>query len=227
MINQTHPIRITEHEVNDTAKLQSLAKLFVEGVLPSYPLAVLVLKGSGMVGTMLWDRLERTYGIPRGKTRVVTEVQADQRFYVDAIIFFVPPPAGKTKVTAEFRIDLDALPVQVDFEVSPDGTIVQESTVQWTPLKMKIKPYAAAGRIKNLKVATKILGTYALDRDTLEKVEKYLKGKLKTVLSADIVLPGKTTISVEFFGAAGVKLKDGQMKTIFETGLMLSVPIGI
>jgi hypothetical protein len=223
-MNESHPMKITRPDLYSGSLVSDLATLFNKGTLPIHPGAKLKLTGNGTIAGMVQDRLERSLGVPAGKIQLNPIYHPQYQDSVDAVIIFFPPTAGKQKVTVEFKLDLESLPIQVEFEVSPDGTYVEEIKAQWSPLKKKIRDYALAGRVKNIKIATKVEGTALYDREASGKFETALKAKLKTALSADVLFPGNQMINIEFYGAAAIKLKGDEVKPIFEGGLMISIP---
>jgi hypothetical protein len=113
----------------------------------------------------------------------------------------------------------------VDFEVSPDGAYVEEVKAQWDPLKLYLRQRALLAFGQPVAVGTKIVSVFAFDRVASDKVETSVKEKIQVALKVGEA--SNRRVSVELFGAAGLKLQDGSIKPIFEVGVSLSVPFDL
>ena len=108
----------------------------------------------------------------------------------------------------QFKPDSGEPPVDVPFEVSPDGREV-EVGAQVTVLKGYIKKYAGASsadpagrdRVRTIKIATKVIGLAQFDLGTQNQVATTLKAKVKEAISLEIV----KGLTVEFYGAGFAK----------------------
>ena len=107
----------------------------------------------------------------------------------------------------QFKPDSGEPPVDVQFEVSPDGREVEVGT-QVTVLKGYIKKYAASSadpsgrdRVRTIKIATKVIGLAQFDLGTQNQVATTLKAKVKEAISLEIV----KGLTVEFYGAGFAK----------------------
>ena len=223
-MNESHPIRVTGHDLGSV--VPNIAALFKQ-VLTIHAGAMLRITGSSTLAAKVQDRLRDIASGDRFQIVAVTGPQYNDS--VDVVIVFFPifgppvaPANGKRKVPVQFKLDLEALPITVDFEVSSDGT-VEEIKAQWYPLKAKIREYALNGRVKNIKIATKIEGVALFDRQAAGNFETALKAKIRSAFSADVLF-GNQMINIEFYGAAAMKFKGDETKSIFEGGFMLTVP---
>jgi hypothetical protein len=202
------------------------AAALLKGTLPTWPQAVLKLAGRDMVARAAQDRLEQVHGVPRGKAQVEPIFGAENPDSISVSIEYFPARPGMRKVWVEFKLDLESLPIKVDFEVSPDGAFVEEAKVDFDRLKTTIKKHAFGGRVQNIKIATKPGGIASFERPTSDKVKAALKAKIKAALSADVRLPGmRKPVNVELYGSIFSKFQDdGVIKNGGEAGLMLTVP---
>ncbi len=206
------------------SKLAYVAALF-KGTLPAWPGATLKLAGDGMLAGQLQDRLERSLGVPSGKIRIA-QIPNSGFPKVDISIVYFSGHKGIRKVWVEFKVADFGLPVNVEFEVGPDGAYVEEVKVQFDRLKQEIKKEALRGKVQNIKIVTKIEGLAEFDRERSDKVKEKLKAKIKAGLTANVRLPGTArSINVQLTGALFVKLDEtGKVKPGGEVFLLLTIP---
>lgn len=227
---ESPPLVLSETEVkhdqpgSDGSRSAGVAALF-QGTLLAYPRAVLKISGNSTIAGLMHDRL-RSCGVPQEKVVVVRDWN-NRDGKISIVIVYNTHPT-KRSVWVEFKLDLDSLPIKVEFEVSPDGAYVEEVKVQFERLKAEIKKQAFGGRVEKIKIGAKVEGLAQFDRPTSDRVETALKAKIKAVLSADVRFPGtKKFVTVELYGASGAKFEDGKVKPIFEGGVMLTVPFDV
>lgn len=224
-MKESPALTVARHQLGTESgdPLPYIAALF-KGSLPSWPAATLKITGNGMIAGMAQDRLEQSLGVPRGKTQIAQVFDRQYQDSVNISIVYFPPAAGTRSVWVAFQLDLEQLPISVEFEVSPDGAYVEEVKAEFDKLKAIVKKYASKG-VQNIKIGTKISGTALFDRETSTKVEQALKAKVKALLSADVRLPGmKRAVTIELYGSFFSKFEDGKSKSGIEGGLMLTVP---
>jgi len=222
-MRESPPIAVARHQLGTEPgdPLPYIAALF-KGSLPSWPAATLKITGNGMIGGMAQDRLERPLGVPRAKIQIAQVFDRQYQDSVNISIVYFPPAAGTQSVWVAFQLDLEQLPISVEFKVSPDGAYVEEVKAEFDKLKAVIKQYASRG-VQKIKIGTTISGTASWDRETSTKVERALEAKVKVLLSADLRLPGMArAITVELYGSFASKFDD--KKPGIEGGLMLTVP---
>jgi len=142
------------------------------------------------------------------------------------VIDFREGPA-KQRFSVEFAPNDTSIPVPVEFEAAPDGTMLSEVKAEWaTPLKL-ILADSARMRYREVKFSTKIVGLAGFDRETVNRIETQLKAKLKAALSFFLKIKGNEHIKIQFFGAFGVKLADGKTKPINEAGVLFELPFEV
>jgi len=129
----------------------------------------------------------------------------------------------------QFKPDSGDPPVDVQFEVSPDGQEV-EVGAQVAVLKGYIKKYVGASssdpagrdRIRTIKIATKVVGLAQFDIGTQNQVATTLKAKIKEAIYLEIA----KGVTVEFYGAALAKYDTEKNKakvgTDFGVGLTIT-----
>jgi hypothetical protein len=225
-MNETPPARFSCFDLEHTHEGSALCywATMLKQYWRFYPRAALKMTGNSTTIDKSLDRLSRALGVPTDRIIVVRDWNNRDGSVVLVIVF--NPSLVKRIVEVEFKLDFDALPITVEFEVAPDGAYVEEVKLQLNLLKSKIKAYAASGQVRNIKIGTKVEGLAMFDRPTSDKVETALKAKIKAVLSADLRVPGtQRSISVEFSGAAGAKFADHRAKPLFEGGVTITVPL--
>jgi hypothetical protein len=135
--------------------------------------------------------------------------------------------SNRQRFTIEFKPEEKSPPVEVEFEASPDGTMLSEVKAEWaTPLKKVIADSARLG-VRNVKFATKIIGLAGFERETLDKIEKELKLKLKQTLTLFLRTTGNEYLKIQFFGAVGAKYADDKFKSFGEGGVLFEIPFDL
>lgn len=237
-MTKSPPIQVQRNQVefeNATTNgmpLPYIAALF-KGTLPAYPEAVLLISGSLGVAKIAQDKLERLLGVPLNKIEILSIPDPRLQDKVNIEISYFPDASRSADVTyslkrkcwIEFEAKLDK--VEVEFEFLPDGALLEEAKIEWSPLKALIGRQSSGGLVQNIKLAAKFNSSVSWDRQTLAKVETTITNKMKLALSADVNIPGtKKLINVELYGAGGskYKLNDGTTKNVFEGGVILTVP---
>jgi hypothetical protein len=202
--------------------LPYVAAIF-KGSLTAWPQATLKITGNGMIGGMAQDRLERPLGVARDRIQIAQVYDRQYQDSVNISIVYFPPAAGTRSVWVAFQLDLEQLPISVEFEVSPDGAYVTEVKAEFDKLKATIKKYASRG-VQNIKIGTSVSTSLQLDREVSTKVEQAIQTKVKALLSADLRLPGMArAITVQLYGSFFTKFDD-KTKSGLEGGLILTVP---
>lgn len=236
-MNESHPIRMNREDVlYKSGMVSDLANMYSKGTLPIHPAAILRITGSQLVASTLQDRLMHTHGVPKDKIQIIPI--NNEYFNVDVVIVFSPvfgppPPAAKQKFKVELKADDKPLPFEIEFETSPDGTMVSEVQVQWdTPLKKVIDDSARMG-VRNLKFATKVKGLVGFDRKTLDTIDRELKLKIYNALSF-YLKSGSKNIKIEFYAAGGIKYaktdappNDYKFKPFGEAGAVITFPFDL
>lgn len=134
---------------------------------------------------------------------------------------------GKQRLTVAFKPEGNSFPVEVDFEVMPDGTMLSEVKAEWsTPLKILITDSARMG-VRNVKFATKIVGLAGFDRKTVNSIETELKGKIKLSFSGFLKIKGHEFLKIQFYGAVGGKYAEEKFKPIGEVGVLFEIPFDL
>jgi hypothetical protein len=235
-MTKSPPIQVQRSEVelenatNNGMPLPYIAALF-KGTLQAYPEAVLLIGGSLGVAKIAQEKLEGSLGVPLNKIEIISIPDLRFKDKVSIEISYFPDASRshnvsfKRKVCVEFEVKLDK--VELEFEFSPDGALLEEAKINWSPLKALIGRQSSGGLVQNIKLAAKFSSSVSFDRQTLAKVETTIANKMKAVLSADVKIPGtKKLINVEIYGAGGskYKLNDGTSKSVFEGGVMFTVP---
>lgn len=228
-------IKGRDPEANARAQLVYVAEIF-KTTMRANALATLEIMGSsGSYIDQISQALEKLQ-IPRQKI-VPIVVSSPFAAMIPPIGYNSPVPtfngegsasiyidygAGRQRVTVQFKRDENALPIEVEFEVEPDGTMLKEVKVEWaTPLKTAV---ATAGvGVGGVKFATKIVGLAGFDRKTVNNIETELKGKLKQALTVYLKTVGK----IEFYGAIGVKYADEKFKPVAEAGVLFEIPFDL
>lgn len=217
-------IERSEMGTHEGSKLAYLAAM-IQGTLPVWPKAYVRLAGNGLLAGQAQERLERSLGVPRGAARVDQIHDGKHQDQIGASIVYFPATARTRTVWVEFKIDLDAIPVNVEFEVSPDGSYVEEVKLQFDRLKAVIRKHAFEGKVQNLKIGTKVEGVAGFDREVSDRIKESIKLKVKAALIADVRLPGTgRTINVQLTGGLIWKHEEGKTKLAGEGMLQLTVP---
>jgi hypothetical protein len=219
-----------------------VAALF-KGTLTKWPEARLRIAG----GSFLANEVERSLvmlGVPPGKIELLP-IDASKLFSLPSSPVpsgtpLIPPvhsvgisilyrPALKRTVSMQFKPDSGDPPVDVQFEVSPDGKEI-EVGAQVAVLKGYIKKYvgtsssdpAGRDRILTIKIATKVVGLAQFDIGTQNQVAITLKAKIKEAIYLEIA----KGVTVEFYGAALAKYDTEKNKakvgTDFGVGLTIT-----
>lgn len=235
-MTKSQPIQVQRSEVefenatNNGMPLPYIAALF-KGTLQAYPEAVLLIGGSLGVAKIAQEKLERSLGVPLNKIEIISipDLRFQDKVNIEISYFSDVSRSHnvtfKRKVWVEFEVKLDK--AELEFEFSPDGALLEEAKINWSPLKALIGRQSSGGLVQNIKLATKFSSSVSFDRQTLAKVETTIANKMKVVMSADVNIPGtKRLINVELYGAGGskYKLNDGTIKSVFEGGVMFTVP---
>lgn len=133
----------------------------------------------------------------------------------------------KQRFTVQFKPDEKDFPVEVEFEVSSDGTMLSEVKVEWdTPLKKVITDSARMG-VRQVKFVTKVIGLAGFDRQTLGNIETELKAKLKQTFSFFLKTQGNEFVKIQFYGEIGLKYADDKAKMFGGGGILFEVPFDI
>jgi hypothetical protein len=133
----------------------------------------------------------------------------------------------KQRVSVQFKRNDTDFPVEVDFEIAPDGSMLTEVEAEWsTPLKFKIADSARMG-VREVKFATKIVGIAGFEQKTVNNIETELKAKLKQTLSFYLKTSGHEHVKITFYGAIGAKYADDKIKPIGEAGFLFEVPFDL
>lgn len=236
-MNESHPIKMSREDVlYNSTLVTDLANMFNKGTLPIHPAAILRITGTPLVVHTLQDRLMHTHGVPKDKIQIIPI--NDQHFSVDVVIVFSPvfgppPPAGKQKFKVELKADDKPLPFEIEFETSPDGTMVKEVQVQWdSPLK-KVIDDSVRMKVRHLKIATKVKGLAGFDRTALNNIDRELKLKIYNTLSF-YLKTGSQHIKIEFYAAGGIKYakseappQDYKFKAFGEVGAVITFPFDL
>jgi hypothetical protein len=106
--------------------------------------------------------------------------------------------AKRNKVTMQFKPDSGDSLVDLNFDVSPDGTEI-EVGAEVTAFKNYIKNISSNDRIRSVKIATKVIGLAQFNVEIQNKVAVKLKTKIKEALTLEIV----KGLAIEFY-VAGV-----------------------
>ncbi len=237
-MTKSQPIQVQRSEVelgnatNNGMPLPYIAALF-KGTLQAYPGAVLLISGSLGVAKIVQEKLQSSLGVPPNKIEIMSIPDLRLQDKVNIEISYFPdvsrsPNVGfflNIKGWIEFEAKFEK--VEMEFEFSPDGALLEEAKINWSPLKVLIGRQSSGGLVQNIKLATKFSSSVSFDRQTLAKVETTIANKMKVALSADVNIPGtKKLINVELYGAGGskYKLNDGTIKSVFEGGVMFTVP---
>jgi hypothetical protein len=131
------------------------------------------------------------------------------------------------RFSVQFKVENNHIPIKAEFEVAPDGSMLSEVKVEWaTPLKWMISDSARKG-IRNVKIATKIIGIAGFDRVTVIKIETELKAKLKASFSFFHKIAGNEYIKIQFYADAGIKHAHGENKLIGGGGVLFEVPFDL
>lgn len=230
---QVHRNQVDGDDATTNGKpLPYIATLF-KGTLQADPGAVLLIGGSLGVAKIVQQKLEGSLGVPPNKIEIasIPDIRLQDRVNITISYSSDVSPASDVKYSLkqkgwiEFEAKLDK--AEVEFEFSPDGALLEEAKINWSPLKALIGRQSSGGLVQNIKLAAKFSSSVSYDRQTLAKVETTIANKMKAVLSADVNIPGtKKLINVELYGAGGskYKLNDGTSKTVFEGGVMFTVP---
>jgi hypothetical protein len=236
-MNESHPIKMTREDVYyNSGMVTDLANMFSKGALPIHPAAILRITGTQLVADLLLDRLVHTHGVPKDKIQTIPI--NNQNFSVNVVIVFSPifgPPLPpfNNRFKVELKLDGKPLPFELEFETSPDGTMVSGVQVQWdTPLKTVIDDSVRMG-VRNLKFATKVKGLAGFDRKTLDTIDRELKLKIYNSLSF-YLRSGSQYIKIEFYAAGGIKHgkddappHDYKFKPFGEVGGMVTFPFDV
>lgn len=246
-MHESPEIRVDSlQEANNTSpgsKPAYMAAIF-KGTLTQWPGARLRVTG----GSFLSNEVQRSLvmlGIPSDKIDLLT-IDASNIFRLpsssssyggslitpsanSASISILYQATPKRRVAMQFQPDTGEPPVEVQFEVSPDGKEV-EVGAQVTVLKNYIKKHAGTSnydpngkdRIRTIKIATKVIGLAQFDMGTQNQVATTLKTKIKEAISFEIV----KGFTVEFYGAGFAKYDTEKSKvkagTEFGAGLTIS-----
>lgn len=134
----------------------------------------------------------------------------------------------KQRFTVEFKPDNSKdFPVEVEFEVAPDGSMLTEVKAEWsTPLKKVISDAPRMG-VRELKFATKIIGLAGFEQKTVNQIEIELKAKLKPTLSFFLKTQGLEHLKITFYGEIGLKYADDKAKVFGGGGFLFEMPFDI
>ncbi|TXH47434.1 MAG: hypothetical protein E6Q92_00600 [Burkholderiaceae bacterium] len=202
--------------------LHTLSTIFLAASVV-HPHAVILLAGPSTLADKARHKLAHSLFVPFHKMQVVPLSAPQYTNQIAAIIDFSPEPAlfalSKASVV-EFQVDVAKY--SVDFEISPDGTYVEEVKAQWDAFKILLKGRALLALGGPIAVGTKLVSVFAFDRVAAHQVESSIKEKIQVGLKVGEASDRR--MQAEFFGAAGLKLQDGSTKPFFEVGLKLSVP---
>lgn len=133
----------------------------------------------------------------------------------------------KQRFSVEFKPDSKDFPVEVEFEVAPDGSMLTEVKAEWsTPLKTVISDSARMG-VRQLKFATKIVGLAGFEQKTVDKIEVELKAKLKPTLSFFLKTQGLEYLKITFYGEIGLKYADDKAKIFGGGGVLFEIPFDV
>lgn len=133
----------------------------------------------------------------------------------------------KQRFTVQFKPDEKDFPVEVEFEVAPDGSMLTEVKAEWaTPLKKVITDSARLG-VRQVKFATKIVGLAGFEQKTVNKIEVELKGKIKPTLSFFLKTQGLEFVKITFYGEIGMKYADDKLKPFGGGGVLFEIPFDI
>jgi hypothetical protein len=223
-MNQSPEIRVDSlREAQDltpgSSKPAYVAAIF-KGSLSRWPGAVIQVMGGQMIANAVEQTLLRL-GVRQEKIEIIP---LDASKFTTASPWLggsgmLQPVQGVSlsivyrpmkRVTIQFKPDAGDPPVDVQFDVSPDGTEV-EVGAQVTVLKNYLVKYAGAsradsygrGRIRTIKIATKVAGLAQFDFGTQNKVVTTLKGKVKEALTIEVA----KGLAIEFYGAGFAKYK--------------------
>lgn len=243
-MNQSPEIRVeTLKEAQDSAPGSSkpayVAAIF-KGTLSTWPGAVLQVMGGRLIG----EEVERTLvrlGVPPSKIEFVPFDGSKIPGFSPSPSYFGPGLTNqvngvsiviqyrqlpKRRMSIQFKPDAGDPAVDVQFDVSPDGSEV-EVGAQVTVLKNYIKKYAGAshaypGSIRTIKIATKVVGLAQFDVGTQNKVVTTLKTKVKEAITIEVM----KGLAIEFYGAGFAKYKpskaEGKIGTEFGVGLSIT-----
>ncbi|MEK7723112.1 MAG: hypothetical protein AAB336_02075 [Acidobacteriota bacterium] len=133
----------------------------------------------------------------------------------------------KQRFSVQFKPDDKPFPIEIDFEVAPDGSMLTEVEVEWsTPIKKVIADTPRMG-VRQLKFATKIVGLAGFEQKTVSKIEVELKAKLKPTLSFYLKTQGLEHLKITFYGEVGLKYADDKTKVFGGGGVLFEMPFDI
>lgn len=234
-------IKGKDPQINARAQLVYLAELF-RGTMLSNPLARIQISGtSGYYISQIADAL-KSLQVPLQK---IDEITVQNAFALPSIGFNSTSPlwntnieysatividygngTPKTRFSVQFKSEKD-LPVEVEFEVAPDGSMLTEVKAEWsTPLKTVISDSARMG-VRQLKFATKIVGLAGFEQKTVDKIEVELKAKLKPTLSFFLKTQGLEYLKITFYGEIGLKYADDKAKVFGGGGVLFEIPFDV
>ncbi len=231
----------TNPEINARPQLVYVAALF-KGTLQAKPLATLQVTGTtGFYVDQIVQALEKLQ-VPRPK---ILPLVFTNPVALPPISFSSMPPnfnieyratilidygdsnPHRQKFSVAFKPEGKEFPIEVEFEVAPDGTNLTEVKAEWsTPLKTVIGDSARMG-YRQVKFATKIVGLAGFDRKTVNNIETELKGKLKQTLSFYLRTSGHEYVKIQFYGAIGAKYADDKVKPLGEVGFLFEIPFDL
>lgn len=233
-------IKGKDPHINARPQLVYLAELFKK-TMRSNPLATIQITGtSQFYMSQIADALEKLQ-VPAQR---IGTIAVSNAYALPPIGFQSIPPGWnleysatividyrnggfKQRFSVEFKPDSKDFPVEVEFEVAPDGTMLTEVKAEWsTPLKKVISDSARIG-VRQVKFATKIVGLAGFEQKTVDKIETELKGKLKQTFSFFLKTQGNEFVKIQFYGAVGLKYADDKLKTFGEGGVLFEVPFDI
>ncbi len=190
-------------EMNARPKLAYLAQLF-NATLRSRPIATLQIFGTSHYYNDQIARALEKLQVPRhkimplavsnpfasigvGSSLPTFNGQQSASVYID----YPDGKTGKQKFSVEFKPDDKQFPIEVEFEVSPEGTMVEAIEAGWTtPLTATVADSARLG-VRNVNFSTKLIGAAGFERTTLNKIEMELKAKAQTNIRCVSAHPGK------------------------------------
>ena len=239
-------IKGKDPHLNARPQLEYAAQFF-RSTTQRVPLATLQVMGtSGFYTGQIADALERL-GVPRHKIGVLTvgnpfSAASPINFYQSSPSFSfnlnVEHSASvyvdygnatpKKRFSVEFKQDGKDFPVEVDFEVAPDGSMLTEVEAEWVaPLGKVIVEGSRNTSFGGLKFATKIVGLAGFEQKTVDKIEVELKGKLKPALSIFLKTRGIKDLKVTFYGEVGLKYAEDKVKGFGGGGVLFEIPFDI